>query len=228
MALKATGREILFSACNWGSDEVEKWIRSTGAHMYRSTGDICDNPQSFIDISTSQIDKLAYSAPGCFNDVDMLICGMGGKGNVAAGGCNEAQYRSHFALWCLYQSPLMIGADIRNLDETTLALLKNKELLAINNDREGRPPVWMKDLMPRVFFKVLADNEYLIAHFNFFDAESRSYAYLHNMGLSVSSGYALEGYEIFTGEKTGLLTETQQIRIPANDCRIYRLKLTKR
>ncbi|MBE6597807.1 MAG: glycoside hydrolase family 27 protein, partial [Ruminococcaceae bacterium] len=48
MALKATGREILFSACNWGSDEVHKWIRSTGTHMYRSTPDILDNPQSYI------------------------------------------------------------------------------------------------------------------------------------------------------------------------------------
>ncbi len=228
MALKATGRDILFSACNWGSDHVETWIRSTGAHMYRSTGDISDNPQSFIDISASQIDKLAYSAPGCYNDIDMLICGMGGKGNVGNGGCSDSQYKSHFALWCLYQSPLMIGADIRNIDETTLALLKNKELLAINADPEARPPIWMNGSDPKVFFKVLADNEFILAHFNFNDQDRYSYAYLYNLGVTASSGYGLEGYEIFTGEKTGLLTDMQQITVPANDCKIYRLKLTKK
>ena len=95
MALKASGREILFSACNWGSDEVEKWIRSTGAHMYRSTGDINDTFDSFKNIAMSQVDKLTYSAPGCFNDIDMLICGMHGKGNVANGGCTDIEYRTH-------------------------------------------------------------------------------------------------------------------------------------
>ena len=100
MALKASGREILFSACNWGSDEVERWIRSTGAHIYRSTGDINDSFRSFKDIAMSQIYKLGYSAPGCYNDIDMLICGMRGKGNVANGGCTDIEYRTHFALWC--------------------------------------------------------------------------------------------------------------------------------
>ena len=92
MALKATGREILFSACNWGRDDVETWIRSTGAHMYRSTGDIGDNFQCMKEIAVSQYDKLAYSLPGCFNDIDMLICGMHGNGNVALGGCTEEEY----------------------------------------------------------------------------------------------------------------------------------------
>jgi alpha-galactosidase len=138
MALKASGREILFSACNWGSNEVEKWIRSTGAHMYRSTGDINDSFQSFKDIAMSQVDKLAYSGPGCYNDIDMLICGMHGKGNVANGGCSDIEYRTHFALWCLFQSPLMIGGDLNKLDDFNLELLKNKELIDINQDIEAR------------------------------------------------------------------------------------------
>ncbi|MBQ1954595.1 MAG: glycoside hydrolase family 27 protein, partial [Clostridia bacterium] len=81
MALRTSGREILFSACNWGVDNVHNWIRSTGAHMYRSTGDINDSFVSFRDIALSQIDNYVYSAPGCFNDIDMLTCGMYGKGN---------------------------------------------------------------------------------------------------------------------------------------------------
>ena len=140
MALKATGREILFSACNWGSDHVETWIRSTGAHMYRSTSDINDNFASIKEIAESQLDKLCYSAPGCFNDVDMLVCGMYGKGNVANGGCTDVDYKTHFALWCMFAAPLMIGCDVRSMTPQTLELLKNRALLALNQDEEGRPP----------------------------------------------------------------------------------------
>ena len=101
MALKATGRDILFSACNWGSKEPWKWMNSIGAHMYRSTGDIQDNYQSFKNIALSQVDNLCMSGPGSFNDPDMLVVGMYGKGNVGFGGCTDAEYRTQFALWCL-------------------------------------------------------------------------------------------------------------------------------
>ena len=63
MALRESGRDILFSACNWGSEDVWSWIRSTGAHMYRSTGDIFDNPESFRKIMASQITNFNASAP---------------------------------------------------------------------------------------------------------------------------------------------------------------------
>ena len=84
-ALKASGREILFSMCNWGVENTWDWARSVGAHMYRSTGDIFDNYISMKKIALSQLDKLRSSAPGCFNDVDMMVVGMYNEGNVAFG-----------------------------------------------------------------------------------------------------------------------------------------------
>ncbi|MBR5112974.1 MAG: glycoside hydrolase family 27 protein, partial [Clostridia bacterium] len=99
MALKACGREILFSACNWGCDDVYRWIRSTGAHMYRSTGDISDNFRSMKDICFSQIENLSFSAPGCWNDIDMLTVGMFGKGNVGSSGSSAVDYKTEFAVW---------------------------------------------------------------------------------------------------------------------------------
>lgn len=65
MALKATGRDILFSACNWGQQEPWKWMASIGAHMYRSTWDINDSYKSFRDIALSQIENLCMSGSGC-------------------------------------------------------------------------------------------------------------------------------------------------------------------
>ena len=114
MALKATGREILFSACNWGREEPWHWMRSIGAHMYRSTGDIMDNFVSFTDIVKSQIANFCDSGNYCFNDIDMLTVGMYGKGNVGIGSvCTDEEYRIQFALWCMLSAPLMMGGDLR-------------------------------------------------------------------------------------------------------------------
>ena len=98
LALENCGREILFSACNWGVDGVHGWARSTGASMFRSTGDIFDNFKSFSDIAFSQIDKFCYSAPGCFNDIDMLTVGMFGKGNVGNTGCDLNDYINYVGI----------------------------------------------------------------------------------------------------------------------------------
>ncbi len=93
MALKASGRDILFAACNWGVQEPWKWMKSLGVHMYRSTGDIQDNFQSFSRIARGQLDNFCMSGPACYNDIDMLTVGMYGKGNVALGqACTDADY----------------------------------------------------------------------------------------------------------------------------------------
>ena len=65
----------------------------------------------------------------------MLVVGMYGKGNVALGGCTDEEYKTHFSLWCIMTSPLMIGCDIRNMNEATHKILANKEIIAINQDR---------------------------------------------------------------------------------------------
>ncbi|MDR2525242.1 MAG: alpha-galactosidase [Oscillospiraceae bacterium] len=229
LALKASGREILFSACNWGSDHVETWIRSTGAHMYRSTGDIFDNFQSMSDIARSRIDKLAYSAPGCFDDIDMLVCGMRNKGNVAAGGMRDEEYLFHFALWCVMQSPLMIGCDIRDMDAATKATLLNKELLRINQDVEARPAFpfncGRRDHPEREFlgFKHLADNEFLLFGFNFNDKARDCFVEFYDIGLP--AGCALRLRDIMTGAEVPAAKDYMRLQLPAHGFQIYRGKL---
>ncbi|PKM62606.1 MAG: alpha-galactosidase [Firmicutes bacterium HGW-Firmicutes-21] len=88
-ALENCGRDILFSACSWGVDETHKWIKETGAHMWRSTGDINDSWESIKTLAQKQIDLQPYNGQGCFNDMDMLVVGMYGKGNVALIGCTD-------------------------------------------------------------------------------------------------------------------------------------------
>ncbi|KAF8014759.1 hypothetical protein BT93_H0532 [Corymbia citriodora subsp. variegata] len=77
-----------------------------------------------------QNDKWAsYAGPGGWNDPDML--------EVGNGGMTTEEYRSHFSIWALVKAPLLIGCDVRSMDNTTLMLLSNKEVIAVNQDSLG-------------------------------------------------------------------------------------------
>ena len=243
MALKACGREILFSACNWGCDDVYHWIRSTGAHMYRSTGDINDSFVSMKDIAFSQIENYAFSAPGCFNDIDMLTIGMYGKGNVGSSGCNDTDYKTQFAIWCMYSAPLMLGGDIRTFSDDILALVKNKDLLRINQDEEARPAFAVDSSLERnadgdniykarrenrmVFVKLLSDNEIAVLFANFDECERKIDFYFEDAGIPFASGYGLEMREVFTGENLGVKKDFMSRVIAPHDCECFICKLSK-
>lgn len=228
MALKSSGREILFSACNWGEKDACKWMRSRSAHMYRSTWDIHDSFESMKNIVMSQVDNFSMSAPGGFNDIDMLIVGMYGKGNVGIdNGCSDSQYKMHFALWCLFGTPLMIGADIRNINEFSKNLLLNKELISINQDEENRPPYlistnyWTSEGFP-VFFKHLSDNEYIIAMFNMTDKEKKLYASFVEAGIPAYSNKGFFLTDCFTGKELGVFKDLYTCTVDAYDCVILK------
>ena len=230
MALRASGRDIVFSACNWGSDDVWSWIRQTGAHMYRSTGDIFDNPESFHNIFDSQYPKLATSAPQCFNDMDMLTVGMFGKGLVGTTGCNAADYRTQFALWCMCSCPLMLGCDIRAIDKDTLSLITNRDLIRIDQDEEARPPMvlrhsWYKGM--RVLIKHLSDGTYAFMFANFGENAIEEPLTFSDFGLPASAGYDLLMRDVFDGSEQ-LCREYMNVSVPSNDVKVYIAKLVKR
>ena len=232
MALKSCGREILFSACNWGSDEVGTWIRSAGAHMYRSTGDIFDNFNSAKDIAMSQVQNYCYSAPGCFNDMDMLTVGMYGKGNVGNENAqSDVEYQTQFALWCLFGSPLMIGCDVRNMTPATKAILTNRELIALDQDPECRGVInvtthpWDQNL--KVFFRHLSDGEYAIGFFNFTDHTAVVPFNTFNAGLVAGCGRAFVMRDLITGEEVGPIKDYYNPTIESHGCKIFRAKVVK-
>ena len=224
MALKATGRDILFSACNWGEDNVEQWIRSRGAHMYRSSGDIGERFSAILNNCRSQENLLNYSAPGCYNDMDMLVCGMDGIGNVGHPGlCGDIEYKTHFALWCMASAPLMIGADIRRLRPETLELLKNPGLLRIDSDEECRPPmlVTLKEAMCPSYFKHMSNNQFAVAFFNLADDKGTSDMRPWDMGLPTTAGFGLLLEDVFTGEKIGPVNDYIKFELEPHDCRVF-------
>jgi Alpha-galactosidase len=247
MALKATGREILFSACNWGMEEPGEWMRAIGAHMYRSTGDIMDNFVSFTDIVKSQLNKLCMSGNHCFNDMDMLTVGMEGKGNVGLGKvCSYEEYRLQFVLWCLCGVPLMMGADLRSLAPEYRALMLNPALLRINQDAECRPPYIVRRdsvCIPNpddaqapwahpadtafVLLRHLTDNEFALFYANLSDADAEVHCEMADMGLPVTGGVALDMTDVFSGEHLGPQKDSFNPHIKAHDCRLFLCHLVK-
>jgi len=247
MALKATGREILFSACNWGMEEPGEWMRAIGAHMYRSTGDIMDNFVSFTDIVKSQLNKLCMSGNHCFNDMDMLTVGMEGKGNAGLGKvCSYEEYRLQFVLWCLCGVPLMMGADLRSLAPEYRALMLNPALLRINQDAECRPPYIVRRdsvCIPNpddaqapwahpadtafVLLRHLTDNEFALFYANLSDADAEVHCEMADMGLPVTGGVALDMTDVFSGEHLGPQKDSFNPHIKAHDCRLFLCHLVK-
>ena len=231
-ALRATGRDILFSACNWGVQEPWNWMRSVGAHMYRSTGDIWDNFPSTAAIMTSQMGNFNANASGCFNDMDMLTVGMYGKGNVGNENAqSDVEYQTQFALWCLFGSPLMIGCDVRNMTPATKAILTNRELIALDQDPECRGVInvtthpWDQNL--KVFFRHLSDGEYAIGFFNFTDHTAVVPFYTFNAGLVAGCGRAFVMRDLITGEEVGPIKDYYNPTIESHGCKIFRAKVVK-
>lgn len=236
MALNNSGRDILLAACSWGADETETWIKSTGAGSWRSTVDIVDSWSSVTNITKMQRRLLPYNGIGCFNDMDMLIVGMNGDGNVGLGGCTYTQYKTHFSLWTFLGSTLMIGCDVRAMSEETARILKNRELIAINQDAGYRQPFSIggsfnfahSDTEDSFIWAKLLDNgDIAIGMFNLSNDARNMYFTMTDLALPRFCGRHLEMTDLWSGEVCSTVDGCYLTRIEANDCRVFRARLVK-
>ena len=129
-ALKATGRPILYSLCQYGVDQPWKWGPSVGAQMWRTTDDIDDSYGRMIAIGFSQAGLAKYAGPGRWNDPDML--------EVGNGKMTTDEYKTHMSLWVLLAAPLLAGNDLSKMSETDKSILMSKEAVAIDQDSLGK------------------------------------------------------------------------------------------
>jgi len=119
---------ILFSMCDWGVQDPWLWASSVG-NSWRTDEDISDGFDSVIRVLDNQIGLSIYAGPGAWNDPDMLEVGNGGLAYV--------EERSHFALWCLLKAPLLIGCDIRSMNNRSAGIFMAEELIAVSQDPLG-------------------------------------------------------------------------------------------
>lgn len=125
-ALAKQSREIVLSLCIWGQADVFSWGNSTGIN-WRMSGDISPDWDSVTHILNLNSFKLNSVGFWGHNDADML--------EVGNGDLTVAETRTHFALWAAMKSPLLIGTDLSQLSQDNINLLKNKHLLAFNQDK---------------------------------------------------------------------------------------------
>jgi len=137
-AIKAAGRPMVFSICEWGDNQPWTWAKDVG-HLWRVAGDIincwdCEvghgswSSWGVWKIIDMRKDIRKVAGPGHWNDFDMMEVGNG---------MTDSEDRSHFAMWCMLASPLMMGNDLRKATPETLKTLSNKEVVSVNQDKIG-------------------------------------------------------------------------------------------
>ncbi len=166
-ALRATGRDILYSLSNTGLyDSAPDYMRL--ANLWRTTGDIVDTWESVCRNGFSQDRWAAYTGPGHWSDPDMLVLGQVGWGpDLHPTRLTPDEQYSHMSLWCLLSSPLLLGCDIARIDDFTLGLLTNDEVLAVNQDALGKQATQISNHGGRVVYaKTLEDGSFAVGLFN--------------------------------------------------------------
>jgi alpha-galactosidase len=176
-ALKATGRAIVYSLCEWGQNKSWEWGKSVGGHLWRTTGDISDRWSSVLSLLDRQVGLEAFSGPNAWNDPDMLEVGNGRMTN--------AEYISHFSLWALMNAPLISGNDLRSMSDSTKIILTNKEVIAINQDWGGKQGTRVRgDGAREIWMKPMANGDKAVILFNRADIGNDVSVSMAELGLS--------------------------------------------
>lgn len=232
-ALRAAGRPILFSMCEWGQSKPWEWAAETG-HMWRTTGDIfncfdcLDQHPGWASYGVMQILDMQnglrkYAGPGHWNDPDMLEVGNGQAVN---------EDRAHFSMWCMLAAPLILGNDIRSMSQDTKDILMNREVVAINQDSLGVQGLKfaVKDGL-EFWFKPLANNDWAFCILNR-TTEAKQYTIdwqsfnLYDEVAKRFTDFDSKIYTIrnlWTKKGEGNTSKIKSVTIPAHDVALYRL-----
>lgn len=126
---KEKGQDILYNVCCWQFPGAK--VVNGDCDSWRTGGDLWASWDSVLQAidNTKAIKNgkpvYEYSAPGKFNDLDMLQVGRG---------MTYEEDKSHFSMWCMAASPLSIGMDLSKITPETLAIFKNTEMIAVDQD----------------------------------------------------------------------------------------------
>ena len=209
-AIRNTGRnDVRMNACRWAYPGT--WVNDV-AVSWRTTGDINASWGSVKGILAENLYMSAYCYGGHFNDMDMLEVGRS---------LTTEEDKTHYGMWCIMNSPLLIGCDMTNIKSTALNLLKNKELIALNQDT----------LYQQAYVAALVNDCYIMVK----DLETRfgqkrAFA-VYNPNDTVKTVQVrfadldLAGTvllrDVFQKKDLGSQTDSYEVKVPAHGTRIY-------
>jgi alpha-galactosidase len=222
-ALAATGRPIVFSINpnsihaktgpqrNWG-DVANIWRTTEDITNAWDTGQTNGFPMGIQNIVNVTVPLSAYAKPGSFNDPDMM--------EVGRGGMTDTEMRSHFALWAVLASPLIAGNDIRSMNSATQTILKNQNLIAINQDSLGLQATQVSnDGTRRVLAKKLANGDVAVALFNQGSGTTTVSTTAAAIGKSGTSFTLRDAWTNATSTSTGTISAS----VPGHGTVVYRV-----
>jgi alpha-galactosidase len=232
-ALYAAGRPVVFSICEWGDNKPWEWAQPIG-HLWRTTGDITTCWDCVVDhgiwksrgimpILDMQDGLRVHAGPGHWNDPDMMEVGNG---------MTVSQDRAHFSMWAMLAAPLIAGNDLRAMSEETREILTNRDVIAVNQDREGiQGWRWRATDGVETWFKPLADGAWAMAVLNR-DGEPRPYT-LHWARTQLHDGHSQRGVnfgetvftirDLWNREDLGTTQQPLTATVPGHDVLMVRL-----
>jgi alpha-galactosidase len=216
-ALQATGRPIVYSLCEWGDQQPWEWASDVG-NLWRTTGDISDNWSSLKSIIKSNLPLAAAAGPGKWNDPDML--------EVGNGGMTDTEYRTHFSLWSMMSSPLLIGTDLRKASPETMSILLNKDVIAVDQDSLGKQATVLSSSGGgSVIVKELADGDRAVAFYN----ESDQPLHLSTTAAALGLSHSGTGYQVndLWQHRSYQSAGTVAATVPAHGTALFRVSTTR-
>lgn len=212
-ALRATGRPIVYSICEWGQNKPWEWASDVG-HLWRTTGDISDTWGSMLSILKKNLPLAPYAGPGNWNDPDML--------EVGNGGMTDTEYRTHFSMWSIMAAPLLIGSDLRSASDETFEILGNREVIAVDQDPLGRQGTVVSSEGGRwVVSKEMKDGSRAVALFNETGSAQRVSTTAAAVGLPSADAYTLRDlWQHKSYNSAGRISAT----VPAHGTVLFRVR----
>ncbi|MET8148791.1 NPCBM/NEW2 domain-containing protein [Actinoplanes sp. NPDC005259] len=212
-AIAAAGRPMVYSICEWGTSKPWTWANGVG-QLWRTTGDISDNWPSLRSIIAQNAPLYPYAGPGHWNDPDMLEIGNGEM--------TGTEYRTHMSMWAMMAAPLIIGTDLRTASAETLAILGNRQIIAVDQDRLGvQGTVVSDDAGLMVLDKPLANGDHAIALYNSTDTLATVGVKASATGLRRAPAYRMR--DLWTGGVLQAKT-TISAAVPAHGTVVYRVR----
>jgi len=218
-ALKSTGRPMVYSYCSYGWDAVWEWGPKDGANLWRTTGDITPEWDRMYAILSQQSGLEAYAGPGHWNDPDML--------EVGNGKLSLAENRVHFSMWAMLAAPLLAGNDLPNMKPEVKAILTNRDVIAIDQDRLGKQAAHIySDGEVEVWARPLSGGAMAVAVVNVGSDRYSTHPFHLNLAKLGLQGMQ-KGKDLWTG-KTLELTPSMAIELPGHDILLVRIDAPKK
>ena len=205
-ALAHSGRPIVFSICEWGSNQPWEWAPSVG-NLWRTTDDIEDKWPSMLANLDQNGQHASAERPGAWNDPDML--------EVGNGGMTDNEYRAHFSLWAIMAAPLMAGHDVRTMSAATKEILLNREVIAVDQDSLGKQGILIWEPSPelQVWSKPLADGSQAVALLNRSTSAAKISANLSRIGVHADSAIVRD---LWAHADRGRVGRQYSVEVPAH------------